>query len=104
MNKQELIKEIIHLYSELEKKGEELAAICEKEIEPLIDSKKYQEAKKYVYSFYKDCVDKNGDSIAIEAAWLLSPVNWSLSKKILRNIRRSERVYLIGMFGESLEI
>lgn len=75
MNKQELIKRIIYLSSELEKKEEELAAICEKEIEPLIDSKKYQEAKKHVCSFYKDCVDKNGNSIAIEKDMILSRLN-----------------------------
>lgn len=35
MDKQELIKEIIRLESEINKKEEELAAICEKEIQPL---------------------------------------------------------------------
>lgn len=75
MNKQELVKEIIHLSSELDKKGEELATICEKEIQSLIDSKKYQEAKKYVCSFYKDCIDKNGNSIAIEKDMILSRLN-----------------------------
>lgn len=39
MDKQELIKEIIRLESEINKKEEELAAICEKEIQPLISAK-----------------------------------------------------------------
>lgn len=81
MNKQELIKEIIRLSSELEQKGEELATICEKEIQPLIDSKKYQEAKKYVHSFYKDCVNKNGDSISIEKDMILARLNRLISNK-----------------------
>lgn len=38
------------------------------------------------------------------AAWLLSPVNWSLSKRLSRNTRRSEQACLIGMFGEYLEV
>ena len=38
------------------------------------------------------------------AAWLLSPVNWSLSKRLSRNTRRLEQACLIGMFGEYLEI
>lgn len=85
-NKQELIKEIVHLYSELDQKGEELAAICEKEIQPLIDAKKYQEAKEHVYSFYKDCVDKDGNSISIEKDMILARLNRLINKnKIKRN-------------------
>lgn len=80
MNKQELIKEVIRLSSELDQKGEELAAICEKEIQPLIDSKKYQEAKKYVHSFYKGCVDKNGNSISIEKDMILARLNHLINK------------------------
>lgn len=38
------------------------------------------------------------------AAWLLSPVNWSLSKRLSRNTRRLEQACLIGMFGEYLEV
>lgn len=38
------------------------------------------------------------------AAWLLSPVDWSLSKRLSRNTRRSEQACLIGMFGEYLEV
>lgn len=38
------------------------------------------------------------------AAWLLSLVDWSLSKRLSRNTRRSEQACLIGMFGEYLEV
>lgn len=38
------------------------------------------------------------------AAWLLSPVDWSLSKRLSRNTRRLEQACLIGMFGEYLEV
>lgn len=75
MNKQELIKEVIRLSSELGQKGEELAFICEKEIQPLINAKKYQEAKEHVFSFYKNCVDKNGNSISIEKDMFLAKLN-----------------------------
>lgn len=34
----------------------------------------------------------------------LSPVDWSLSKRLSRNTRRSEQACLIGMFGEYLEV
>lgn len=81
MNKQDLIKDIIRLSCELEKKEEELALICEREIQPLIDSKKYQEAKKYVYSFYKDCVDENCNSISIEKDMILARLNRLISNK-----------------------
>lgn len=80
MNKQELIQEVVRLSSELDQRGEELATICEKEIQPLIDSKKYQEAKKYVYAFYKDCVDQNGNSIAIEKDMILARLNRLINK------------------------
>lgn len=81
MNKQELIKEVVRLSSELDQKGEELASICENEIQPLIDSKKYQEAKKYVFDFYKNCVDKNGNSISIEKDMILARLNRLISNK-----------------------
>jgi len=81
MNKQDLIKEIIHLSSELEQKEERLATICEKEIQPLIDSKKYQEAKEYVFDFYRNCVDKNGNSISIEKDMILARLNHLISNK-----------------------
>lgn len=80
MNKQELIKEIVRLSSELDQKGEELATICEKEIQPLIDAKKYQEAKKYVFDFYRNCVDENGNSIAIEKDMILARLNRLINK------------------------
>lgn len=38
------------------------------------------------------------------AAWLLSLVDWSLSKRLSRNTRRLEQACLIGMFGEYLEV
>lgn len=75
MSKQELIKDIIRLYSELDKKETELSAICEKEIQPLVDAKKYQEAKAYVYSFYKDCVGRCGDSLSLEKDMILTKLN-----------------------------
>lgn len=81
MNKQELIKEVVRLTSELEQRGEELAEICKKEIQPLIDSKKYQQAKVRVFDFYKDCVDKYGNSIAIEKDMILSKLNCLISKE-----------------------
>lgn len=81
MNKQKLIKEIVHLSSELNQKGEELATICEKEIQPLIDTKKYQEAKEYVFDFYRNCVDENGNSIAIEKDMILARLNRLISNK-----------------------
>lgn len=82
MDKEELIKEIIRLSSELDQKGEELASICEKEIQPLINAKKYQEAKERVFSFYKNCVDKNGNSISIEKDILLSKLNHLINNPI----------------------
>lgn len=81
MNKQELIKEIVRLTSELDQRGEELAEICEKEIQPLIDSKKYQQAKVRVFDFYKDCVDKYGNSIAIEKDMIIAKLNRLISKE-----------------------
>lgn len=81
MNKQELIKEVVRLTLELNQKGEELAAICEKEIQPLIDAKKYQKAKKYVHLFYKDCVDENGNSISIEKDMIIAKLNRLISSE-----------------------
>lgn len=75
MNKQELIKEIVRLTSELDKAGEELATICEAEIQPLIEARKYKEAKKKVLLFYKDCVDENGNSISIEKDTIIARLN-----------------------------
>lgn len=75
MDKQELIKEIIRLESEINKKEEELAAICEKEIQPLISAKKYQDAKRYVFDFYRDCVDERGNSISIEKDVIVAKLN-----------------------------
>lgn len=83
MDKQELIKEIIRLESEINKKEEELAAICEKEIQPLISAKKYQDAKRYVFDFYRDCVDERGNSISIEKDVIVAKLNSLIkSKKI----------------------
>lgn len=81
MNKQKLIKKIVQLSSELNQKGEELANTCEKEIQPLIDAKKYQEAKEYVFDFYRNCVDKNGNSIAIDKDVILTRLNRLISNK-----------------------
>lgn len=81
MNKQELIKDIIRLSCELEKKGEELATICEREIQPLIDANEYKEAKKHVLDFYRDCVDEDGNSIAIEKDIILSRLNHLINNK-----------------------
>lgn len=81
MNKQELIKEIVRLSSELDQKGEELATICEREIQPLIDAKEYKEAKKYVLDFYRNCVDENGNSIAIEKDMILARLNRLINNK-----------------------
>lgn len=75
MSKQELIRDIIRLYSELDKKETELSDICEKEIQPLVDAKKYQEAKAYVHSFYKELVDKNGNSLSIEKDIIQTKLN-----------------------------
>lgn len=81
MNKQELIKEIIRLSYELDQKGEELAIICEREIQPLIDAKEYKEAKKHVFDFYRDCVDENGNCIAIEKDTILARLNRLINDK-----------------------
>lgn len=37
-------------------------------------------------------------------AYGISPVDWSLSKRLSRNTRRLEQACLIGMFGEYLEV
>lgn len=83
MDKQELIKEIIRLESEINKKEEELAAICEKEIQPLISAKKYQDAKRYVFDFYRDCVDERGNSISIEKDVIVAKLNSLINNKKL---------------------
>lgn len=75
MSKQELIRDIIRLYSEIDKKEIELSVICEKEIQPLVDAKKYKEAKAYVYSFYKELVNKDGNSLSIEKDILITKLN-----------------------------
>lgn len=81
MNKEELIKEIVRLSSELDQKGEELAIICEREIQSLIDAKEYKEAKKHVLDFYRDCVDEDGNSIAIEKDVILARLNSLIKDK-----------------------
>lgn len=75
MNKQDLIKEIIRLSSELDRKGEELSAICEREIQPLVDEERYQEAKRHVLDFYRDCVDEKGNCLSIEKDMILARLN-----------------------------
>ena len=64
---------------QINKKEEELAAICEKEIQPLISAKKYQDAKRYVFDFYRDCVDERGNSISIEKDVIVAKLNSLIS-------------------------
>lgn len=45
-----------------------------------------------------------GYNMSDDGSMALSPVDWSLSKRLSRNTRRSEQACLIGMFGEYLEV
>lgn len=84
MTKQEKIQKAIEAYKLVETLGTDLATQCEKEIKPLLNENKFDEAKKYVRTFFGEAYDENGCCVFIEADLINANIN-----RLKRNYEKS---------------
>jgi hypothetical protein len=80
LNISEVMQRALEAYKYIEEYGTILSQICEEKIQPLIDAKKYDEAKQVIRDFYKPSRynrggEYEGDVIFIEYDMLFARIN-----------------------------